>query len=202
MPAVSRIFALVGFVLAPMPSRAFLSSDCPKVKPVPDLNITEFTRASWYVQEQQVTSYQSEDQLNCVVATYDAGKSGWWEPPLFFDGEVLSCTIHTKEEVPPSTTKGSPPADCARVSKMRRSLPSCWSLRAFCRSLLGESIGSSGLDPIHRANMSGPSSVVALQKTSMTMAVPQAPATSTAVCGFSVDRPFCRKPSWPKPRTY
>jgi hypothetical protein len=60
------------------------------VQPVENLDIEEFTRASWYVQEQQVNSYQSEDQLQCVVATYDAGESGFWQPPIFFDGVVLS----------------------------------------------------------------------------------------------------------------
>lgn len=122
MPAVSRIFALVGFVLAPMPSRAFfLSSDCPKVKPVPDLNITEFTRASWYVQEQQVTSYQSEDQLNCVVATYDAGKSGWWEPPLFFDGEVLSVYNSYEGGSPTLNDEGKPTGRlCASVKNEKK----------------------------------------------------------------------------------
>jgi hypothetical protein len=60
------------------------------VTPVSDLNITEFTRASWYPIQQQVTSYQSEEQLNCVVATYDAGKSGFFQLPPGFVGEVLS----------------------------------------------------------------------------------------------------------------
>jgi hypothetical protein len=57
---------------------------------VEDLDLDEFTRASWYVQEQQVNSYQSEDQLHCVVATYDAGESGFWDEPLFHSGVVLS----------------------------------------------------------------------------------------------------------------
>lgn len=75
-------------VLAPV--HAFLATDCPTVEPVSDLNITEYTRASWYVQQQQVTSYQSLDQLVCVVATYEAGESRWWQEPIFFDGQVLS----------------------------------------------------------------------------------------------------------------
>jgi len=63
---------------------------CPDVQPLQHLNLTEYTRASWYVQEQQVNSYQNEDQLQCVVATYDAGLSSFWELPPFYDGKLLS----------------------------------------------------------------------------------------------------------------
>jgi len=55
-----------------------------------NLDITEYARASWYVQEQQVNSYQREDQLECVVATYDLGESSFWQAPIFFSGPVLS----------------------------------------------------------------------------------------------------------------
>jgi len=86
-----RITALaVSALLAVFPSSAFLHSHCPDLQPVENLDIAEFTRASWYVQEQQVNSYQSEDQLQCVVASYDVGESSFWQQPLFFDGVVLS----------------------------------------------------------------------------------------------------------------
>lgn len=45
-------------------------SDCPVIKPLAGLNTTEFIRASWYVQQQQVNGYQNETDLNCVLATY------------------------------------------------------------------------------------------------------------------------------------
>lgn len=77
-------------VLAFVPSSAFLHSHCPDLQPAVNLDIAEFTRASWYVQEQQVNSYQSEDQLQCVVASYDVGESSFWQPPIFFAGVVLS----------------------------------------------------------------------------------------------------------------
>mmetsp|Transcript_70015 Transcript_70015/g.116278 ORF Transcript_70015/g.116278 Transcript_70015/m.116278 type:complete len:217 (-) Transcript_70015:85-735(-) len=34
-------------------------------------NLTEWVRASWYIQEQQVTGYQPLSALFCVVATYE-----------------------------------------------------------------------------------------------------------------------------------
>mmetsp|Transcript_15787 Transcript_15787/g.27645 ORF Transcript_15787/g.27645 Transcript_15787/m.27645 type:complete len:227 (-) Transcript_15787:175-855(-) len=63
---------------------------CPEVEPVEDFNITEYVRASWFVQQQQVTSYQSEDQLECVVATYDLSQSNFFQEPPFFSGQFLS----------------------------------------------------------------------------------------------------------------
>lgn len=42
------------------------------VAPIPtkELDLDEWTRASWYVQKQQVNGFQSEENLYCVVATY------------------------------------------------------------------------------------------------------------------------------------
>jgi len=67
---------------------------CSDVQPLRNFNITEYARASWYVQEQQVNAYQSEEQLRCLVATYDAGYSKWWQQPPFFTGAVLSVYNH------------------------------------------------------------------------------------------------------------
>jgi len=60
---------------------------CKQVTTVPDLNLTEYVRASWYSQIQQTVTYQTEKQLFCVVATYNI------EPKRtvpFFDGTVIS----------------------------------------------------------------------------------------------------------------
>jgi hypothetical protein len=38
---------------------------------VTSLNSTEYTRATWYVQEQQVNGYQTPNDLFCVTATYE-----------------------------------------------------------------------------------------------------------------------------------
>lgn len=99
-----------------VPFNAFLSNDCPTVMPVSDLDIAEFTRASWYVQQQQVTSYQREEQLQCVVATYDAGDSRWYELPPFFDGEVLSVYNSFDGGAPTLNNEGPPTGRlCASV---------------------------------------------------------------------------------------
>lgn len=95
--------------IAPLaPARAFFLSQCDPVSPVQNLDIDEFTRASWYVQEQQVNSYQNEDQLECVVATYDAGTSGFWQAPIFFDGVVLSVYNSYDGGRPTADADGNP----------------------------------------------------------------------------------------------
>lgn len=62
------------------------SDECAPVTPVADLDLAEYTRATWYIQEQQVTGYQTTDDLFCVSATYNIG--GRSVP--FFSGNVLS----------------------------------------------------------------------------------------------------------------
>ena len=42
---------------------------CPRVATQGDFNLEEWIRASWYIQQQQVTGYQSPEDLFCVVAT-------------------------------------------------------------------------------------------------------------------------------------
>jgi len=41
------------------------------VEPVKHLDLAQYTEATWYIQKQQVTPYQSESQLYCVTATYE-----------------------------------------------------------------------------------------------------------------------------------
>lgn len=71
------------------------TTDCPKVTPLQDLNLTEWVRASWYIQEQQVTGYQSEKDLFCVSATYDVEPS---RKVPFFGGEVVSVFNYAEED--------------------------------------------------------------------------------------------------------
>jgi len=51
-----------------------------------DVDLNEWTRATWYIQEQQVTGYQPEESLHCVTATYERGTDAWVP---FFHGEVI-----------------------------------------------------------------------------------------------------------------
>jgi hypothetical protein len=112
----TRIFFCVASVMLAQASASFLSQ-CAPVKPVQDLDIDEFTRASWYVQEQPVNSYQNEAQLECVVATYDAGTSSFWQPPVFFDGVVLSVYNSYDGGRPTVDADGSP------INRLCASLP-------------------------------------------------------------------------------
>jgi apolipoprotein D and lipocalin family protein len=52
-----------------------------------NVDLDEWTRATWYIQEQQVTGYQPAESLYCVAATY-ATRTEAQVP--FFDGEVIS----------------------------------------------------------------------------------------------------------------
>lgn len=84
-----HIFTCFVFVIVQYPVRGDLPT-CPAVETVQGLSIEEFTRASWYVQQQQVNSYQRADQLQCVVASYEAGSSGFWDDPVSFEGDLIS----------------------------------------------------------------------------------------------------------------
>lgn len=66
-----------------------LSCNCPSVElqKKPPVNLTEYTRSTWYVQEQQVNGYQTEQDLFCVAATYNRDNNS--KVP-FFKGNVLS----------------------------------------------------------------------------------------------------------------
>ena len=53
----------------------------------PKINITEYIRKSWYIQQQQINGYQSKNDLYCVVATYNIDN---YSKVPFFNGTVLS----------------------------------------------------------------------------------------------------------------
>lgn len=59
---------------------------CPVVSTVENLDLKEYISKTWFVQKQQVNSYQPRDSLYCVSATYDI--DGAWVP--FFFGTVVS----------------------------------------------------------------------------------------------------------------
>ena len=53
----------------------------------PPVNLTEYMRASWYIQQQQLTGYQRLRDLYCVTATYNRDQRS--KVP-FFHGQVIS----------------------------------------------------------------------------------------------------------------
>ena len=63
------------------------NSDCPNIQLQNDVNLTEYIRATWYIQQQQINGYQPENDLYCVTATYNLDNHS--HVPLF-DGTVLS----------------------------------------------------------------------------------------------------------------
>lgn len=64
-------------------------SVCPNVQlqTEPPLNLTEYTRATWYVQRQQPNGYQKPSDLFCVAATYDITNK---TSVPFYSGKVIS----------------------------------------------------------------------------------------------------------------
>lgn len=76
------------------------SAACADVETQSDFNLTEWIRASWYIQKQQVNGYQSEDRLNCVVATYNETYHGTASSVPFFGGNVITvfndCNVGSK----------------------------------------------------------------------------------------------------------
>ena len=46
-------------------------AECPKLSTVPDFNVTEYTRKTWYFQKQQITGYLPRNTFYCVAATYN-----------------------------------------------------------------------------------------------------------------------------------
>ena len=77
--------------------RTHLTNKCPQVhlQTVPQVNISEYIRKSWYIQQQQVNAYQSEDELYCVTATYNIDNKS--KVP-FFDGKVISVYNYANYE--------------------------------------------------------------------------------------------------------
>jgi lipocalin len=81
-------------VVVALLSPAASASDCPKVTPMAGLNLTEYVRATWYIQQQQINGYQTAEELFCVSATY--ALQGKKVP--FFNGTVASVYNYGDEK--------------------------------------------------------------------------------------------------------
>ena len=64
---------------------SFGSSTCPDVSPMENFNTSEYIRASWYIQQQQVTGYQPKETLYCVAQTLNNSH----KIVPFFRGNIL-----------------------------------------------------------------------------------------------------------------
>ena len=67
-------------------SPTFSTSSCPSISPMIHFNTTEYIRSSWYVQQQQVNGYQSNNTLYCVMQTLDTTN----RTVPFYSGNVLA----------------------------------------------------------------------------------------------------------------
>ena len=61
---------MIAYLTLLLPAVVAAAGSCPDVRPLEGLDLVEWTRASWYIAEQQINGYQSEEDLFCVVATY------------------------------------------------------------------------------------------------------------------------------------
>eukprot|EP00929_Paragymnodinium_shiwhaense_P093787 TRINITY_DN5406_c0_g1_i1.p1 TRINITY_DN5406_c0_g1~~TRINITY_DN5406_c0_g1_i1.p1 ORF type:complete len:288 (+),score=66.77 TRINITY_DN5406_c0_g1_i1:84-947(+) len=85
-----------------------------------NVSLSEWVRATWYVQAQQVTAYQPNNSLNCVLATYNM--EGATVPavfpgrPPFWDGTVVSVYNYANEgRVNGAPLEAANTTLCARV---------------------------------------------------------------------------------------
>ena len=105
------ISTLVSYTL----SAPQLSYKCSQVKlqTDPPVNLTEYVRASWYIQQQQLTSYQSLRDLYCVTATYNEDQ---YSKVPFFQGKVISVYNYANRDGVNGPAEGSNRTIlCARV---------------------------------------------------------------------------------------
>ena len=82
-------------LVASLSSSFSASGSCPSSSfhTLGSLDIDEFTRATWYIQQQQLTGYQPADSLYCVTATYNL--QGDKVP--FFSGTVATVYNYANE---------------------------------------------------------------------------------------------------------
>jgi lipocalin len=92
----SSFLAVLLLALAlPTPTSAFFlfdlfgwlfgkGNDCADISSVDNFDLSAFIAKSWYVQRQQVNTYQPPDRLFCVVATYEEvpGQTQWFQPAI------------------------------------------------------------------------------------------------------------------------
>ena len=75
---VSLMTAATAATIKPLRQQRRLAT-CPSVSPVnsTSFDIDKWIAKSWYIQKQQVTPYQSENDLYCVLATYNKRDDGF-----------------------------------------------------------------------------------------------------------------------------
>jgi len=93
-------------------------SSCPKIDVQENFNITEYTRATWYIQYQQITKYLPLNSMYCTIATYAAQKKS----VPFFGGQVVSVDNYDNlEKVNGENGNSGNQTLCARVPDSKAS---------------------------------------------------------------------------------
>jgi len=97
---------------------AFAPRTCKPVEPASwaQIDYDEYTRATWYAQEQETNSYQPADELFCTAATYELeGRqvdSAFGQP---WDGLVISVYNQANKGAVNGPTNPRPEPLCGRV---------------------------------------------------------------------------------------
>lgn len=100
--------------LASSAEALFFNRDaCPEVNPPTELNLTEYTRKTWYIQRQQLNSYQPEEDLYCITATYELGVRRQW-------GRQAISVTNVADRGQVNNPIGGGPALCATQRNARR----------------------------------------------------------------------------------
>lgn len=112
----TAIVLLLIVAVALVSAKKTTNSTCAKVHAVKGLNLTEWTRATWFIQEQQLTEYQKAEDLFCVTATYDQDDKS--KVP-FFSGTVRTVYNYANKGAVNGPAMGfvnsTAPNLCARV---------------------------------------------------------------------------------------
>jgi hypothetical protein len=112
MHSVVHITAILSTLFTPTPAPS--AQACTHIEPLSNLNVSEFSRSTWYIQKQQITGYQSESELYCVAQTLND------EPRTvpFFTGPVLSVYNYANYQRPngPPLNMKNGTVLCARIT--------------------------------------------------------------------------------------
>ena len=82
-------------------------SQCKEVNAVVDFDLDAYARHTWYIQQQQLTSYQTADDLFCVTATYDDTDAIQSYSVPRFDGKVVGVYNYANKGAVNGPTEGS-----------------------------------------------------------------------------------------------
>lgn len=105
----TRIITLLNLGLM---ARGVLSNSCKSVAPVDpaEFDVDEWTRATWYVQEQQINGYQPAEDLFCVSATYNLENK---RVPFFAGTTISVYNVATESDFEENGAEGT--VLCGRV---------------------------------------------------------------------------------------